>query len=146
MSEYFRLKACLRHPWAGSNEHSRVLDHSIFKSLLVPYSENFTTRPSSRLVAIFIFLVIIIQIFDNFDIFWQLLTLLTIFDIFWQSWPFLPFWQFWQFPTMYTIFGNSNPQVLICCVLFLIEISINTLNSVVFLQTLKCWSAVCYLS
>ena len=108
MSEYFRLKACLRHPWAGSNEHSRVLDHSIFKSLLVPYSENFTTQPSSRLVAIFIFLVIIIQILDNFYIFWQLLTLLTIFDIFWQSWPFLPFWQFWQFPTMYTIFGNCG--------------------------------------
>ena len=130
---------------AGPDGYPRVFDYSIFKSLLVPYSENFTTRPISQLVAIFIFWVKIIQIFDNFDICWQLLTLLTIFDIFWQSWPFLPFWQFWQFPTMYTIFGNSNPQVLICCVLFLIEISINTLNSVVFLQSLKCWSALCYL-
>ena len=46
----------------GSNEYSRVLDYSIFKSLLVPYSENFTTRPSSRVVAIFTFLVRIIKI------------------------------------------------------------------------------------
>ena len=46
----------------GSNEYSRVLDYSIFKSLLVPYSENFTTRPSSRVVAIFTFFVRIIQI------------------------------------------------------------------------------------
>ena len=52
-------KDCL---WSGSNEYSRVLDYSIFKSLLVPYSENFTTRPSSRVVAIFTFLVRIIQI------------------------------------------------------------------------------------
>ena len=46
----------------GPNKYSRVLDYSIFKSLLVPYSENFTTRPSSRVVAIFTFLVRIIQI------------------------------------------------------------------------------------
>ena len=46
----------------GSNEYSRVLDYSIFKSLLVPYSKNFTTRPSSRVVAIFTFFVRIIQI------------------------------------------------------------------------------------
>ena len=50
------------HLHSGSNEYSRVLDYSIFKSLLVPYSENFTTRPSSRVVAIFTFLVRIIQI------------------------------------------------------------------------------------
>ena len=35
---------------AGPNEYPRVLDYSIFKSLLVPYSENFITRSSSRVV------------------------------------------------------------------------------------------------
>ena len=46
----------------GPEGYPRVLDYSIFKSLLVPYSENFTTRPSSRVVAIFTFFVRIIQI------------------------------------------------------------------------------------
>ena len=62
--KYFDLRG-LTGCWtlgAGSNEYSRVLDYSIFKSLLVPYSENFTTRPSSRVVAIFTFFVRIIQI------------------------------------------------------------------------------------
>ena len=47
---------------SGPEGYPRVLDYSIFKSLLVPYSENFTTRPSSRVVAIFTFFVRIIQI------------------------------------------------------------------------------------
>ena len=59
---YFAVLPLFLAPGAGSNEYSRVLDYSIFKSLLVPYSENFTTRPSSRVVAIFTFLVRIIQI------------------------------------------------------------------------------------
>ena len=50
------------HPAPGSNEYSRVLEYSIFISLLVPYSENFTTRPSSQVVIIFTFFVKIIQI------------------------------------------------------------------------------------
>ena len=32
---------------AGPEGYPRVLDYSIFKSLLVPYPKNFTTRPSS---------------------------------------------------------------------------------------------------
>ena len=48
--------------WAGPNEYPRVLDYSIFKSLLVPYSENFTTRSSSRVVVMFTFFVKIIEI------------------------------------------------------------------------------------
>ena len=40
---------------AGSNEYSRVLNYSPFKSLLVPYSENFSSRASSRVVRIFAF-------------------------------------------------------------------------------------------
>ena len=47
---------------AGPYEYPRVLDYSIFKSLLVPYSENFTTRPSSRVVVIFTLFVRIIEI------------------------------------------------------------------------------------
>ena len=46
----------------GPNKYSRVLDYLIFKSLLVLYSENFTTRPSSRVVAILTSLVRIIEI------------------------------------------------------------------------------------
>ena len=42
---------------ADPNEYRRVLDYSIFKSLLVPYSKNFTTRPSSRVVKMFTFFV-----------------------------------------------------------------------------------------
>ena len=41
----------------GSNQYSRVLDYSIFKSLLVPYPKNFTTRPSSRVVIVLTFYV-----------------------------------------------------------------------------------------
>ena len=41
---------------AGPDGYPRVLDYSIFKSLLVPYSKNFTTRSSSRVVTIFSFL------------------------------------------------------------------------------------------
>ena len=58
--DFFELERGLWGP--GPSEYSRVLDYSIFKSLLVPYSENITTRPSSRVVAIFTFLVRIIQI------------------------------------------------------------------------------------
>ena len=47
---------------AGPDEYPRVLDYSIFKSLLVPYSENFTTRSSSRVVVMFTFFVRIIEI------------------------------------------------------------------------------------
>ena len=41
---------------AGPDGYPRVLDYSIFKSLLVPYSKNFTTRLSSRVVIICTFL------------------------------------------------------------------------------------------
>ena len=41
---------------AGPVGYPRVLDYSIFKSLLVPYSKNFTTRSSSRVVTISYFL------------------------------------------------------------------------------------------
>ena len=37
---------------AGPEGYPRVLDYSIFKSLLVPYSKNSTTRSSSRVVTI----------------------------------------------------------------------------------------------
>ena len=47
---------------AGPNEYPRVLDYSIFKSLLVPYSENFTSRPSSQVVVIFTIFVRTIEI------------------------------------------------------------------------------------
>ena len=47
---------------AGSNEYLRLLDFSIFKSLLVPYSETYTSRLRSRVIAIFTFLVRIVQI------------------------------------------------------------------------------------
>ena len=47
---------------AGPDEYPRVLDYSIYKSLLVPYSKNFTTRPSSRVVVISTFFVGIIEI------------------------------------------------------------------------------------
>ena len=40
----------------GPDGYPRVLDYSIFKSLLVPYSKNFTTRSSSRVVTISYFL------------------------------------------------------------------------------------------
>ena len=59
LSHLHQLQNC---PPAGPDGYPRVLDYSIFKSLLVPYSENFTTRPSSRVVAIFTFFVRIIQI------------------------------------------------------------------------------------
>ena len=36
--------------YPGPNEYPRVLDYLIFKSLLVPYSKNFTTRSSSRVI------------------------------------------------------------------------------------------------
>ena len=49
-------------PWPGPDGYPRVLDYSIFKSLLVPYSKNFTTRSSSRVVTISSFCPII-QIF-----------------------------------------------------------------------------------
>ena len=41
---------------SGPDGYPRVLDYSIFKSLLVPYSKNFTTRLSSRVVTISYFL------------------------------------------------------------------------------------------
>ena len=47
---------------SGPEGYPRVLDYSIFKSLLVPYPKNFTTRASSRVVMIFIFCPII-QVF-----------------------------------------------------------------------------------
>ena len=37
----------LYHSRSGPEGYPRVLDYSIFKSLLVPYSKNFTTRSSS---------------------------------------------------------------------------------------------------
>ena len=40
----------------GPEGYPRVLDYSIFKSLLVPYPKIFTTRASSRVVLVFIFL------------------------------------------------------------------------------------------
>ena len=47
---------------SGPDGYPRVLDYSIFKSLLVPYSKNFTTRPSSPVVVISTFFVGIIEI------------------------------------------------------------------------------------
>ena len=41
---------------AGPDGYPRVLDYSIVKSLLVPYSKNFTTRSSSRVETISYFL------------------------------------------------------------------------------------------
>ena len=37
---------------AGPEGYPRVLDYSIFQSLLVPYSKKFTTRLSSRVLTI----------------------------------------------------------------------------------------------
>ena len=41
---------------AGPEGYPRVLDYSIFKSLLVPYPKFFITRPGSRVVIISPFL------------------------------------------------------------------------------------------
>ena len=42
--------------WSGPEGYLKVLDFSIFKSLLIPYPKNFTTRPSSWVVIILPFL------------------------------------------------------------------------------------------
>ena len=58
----------------------------------------------------------------------------------WPGFPSLAFCHFDNFDNFQqcTQFLAIQTPLLICCGLFLIEISINTLNSVAFLQTLKC--------
>ena len=44
------------HPYAGPDGYPRVLDYSTFEFTTLPYSKNFTTRSSSRVVTISSFL------------------------------------------------------------------------------------------